>query len=102
MTRVAEDENISRGLILVTLVEVYKDITSIFVLANVEPFGIRLAGIVEGIEISHRVGWEHTFKLCAESIVSHRADTAETLLLAEQEFIHIELAAYQLGQHIGL
>ena len=96
LTRVAKDENIGRSLILITLVEVHKDITSIFVLADVETFGIRLAGIVEGIEISHRVGWEHTFKLCAESIVSHRTDAAEALLLAEQELINIELAAHQL------
>ena len=56
---VAENENVGRSLILITLVEVYNDITSIFVLADVETFGIRLAGIVEGIEICHGVGGEH-------------------------------------------
>ena len=93
---VAENENVGRSLILITLVEVYKDITSIFVLADVETFGIRLAGIVEGIEICHGVGGEHTFKLSTKSIVPHRADAAEALLLAEQELINIELATHQL------
>ena len=93
---VAENENVGRSLILITLVEVYNDITSIFVLADVETFGIRLAGIVEGIEICHGVGGEHTLKLSTESIVPHRADAAEALLLAEQELINIELATHQL------
>ena len=96
LTRVAKNENIGRSLILITLVEVYKDITSIFVLADVETSGIRLAGIVEGIEICYGVGGEHTLKLCTESIVPHRTDAAEALLLTEQELINIELAAHQL------
>ena len=96
LTRVSKNEDIGRSLILITLVEVYKDITSIFVLADVETFGIRLAGIVEGIEICHGVGGEHTLKLSTESIVPHRTDAAEALLLAEQELINIELATHQL------
>ena len=96
LTGISEDEDVGGGLVLITLVKVYKDITSIFVLADVETFGIRLAGIVEGIEICHGVGGEHTLKLITKSIVPHRADAAEALLLAEQELINIELATHQL------
>ena len=99
---VTEDEDVGGGLILVTLVEVHEDIAAVLVPSDIEASGIRFAGIVEGIEISHRVGWEHTFKLCTESIVAHGTDTAEALLLAEQEPVHIELAPHQFGQHVGL
>ena len=102
LTGIAEDKDIGGGLVLVTLVEVHEDVAAILVFSNVEALCVRFAAVIEGIEICHRVGGEHTLKLRSEGIVSHRACAAEALLLAEQESVHIELAPYQFGQHIGL
>ena len=102
LTGVAEDEDVGGGLVLVTLVEVHEDIAAVLVPSDIEALCVRFAGIVEGIKICHRVGRQDSFKLRSEGIVSHRAGAAEALLLAEQESVHIELAPYQFGQHVGL
>ena len=102
LTGVAEYEDIGGGLVLVALVEVDKDIATILVFPNVEAFGIRFTAVIEGIEVCHGVGRQDSLKLRSEGIVAHGTDTAEALLLAEQEPVHIELAPYQFGQHIGL
>ena len=99
---VTENEDVGGGLILVTLVEVHEDIAAVLVPSDIEALCVRFTAVVEGIEICHGVGREHTFKLCSEGIVAHGTDTAEALLLAEQEPVHIELAPYQFGQHVGL
>ena len=46
LTRVAEDEDIRRGLILIALVKVREDVAAVSVLADVEAVGIRLTGII--------------------------------------------------------
>ena len=99
---VTENEDVGGGLILVTLVEVHEDIAAVLVPSDIEALCVRFTAVVEGIEICHGVGRQDSFKLRSEGIVAHGTDTAEALLLAEQESIHIELAAYQLGQHVGL
>ena len=96
LTRVSKNEDIGRSLILITLVEVHEDVAAVLVPPDIEALCVRFAGIVEGIEICHGVGGEHTLKLSTESIVPHRTDAAEALLLAEQELINIELATHQL------
>ena len=102
LTGVAQDQDVGGGLILVPLVEVHQNVAAVFVFANVEALGVQFAGVVEGIEICHAGGGQHPFKLDAEGIVTAGIDTAEALLLAEQELVDIQLAPYQLRQHIGL
>ena len=99
---VAENENVGRGLILIALIEVHKDVAAVFVLSDIETLCVRFAGIIEGVQIRHTGCREDTLELLTESVVSHGAGTAEALLLTKQEPVHIELAPHQLRQHIGL
>ena len=99
---VTENENVGRGLILITLVEVHEDVAAVLIPSDIEALCIRFAAVIEGIEIRHRTCREDTLKLLAEGVVSHGAGTAEALLLTKQEPVHIELAPYQFCQHIGL
>ena len=99
---VAQDEDAGRGLVLISLVKVHQDIGTVLVLADVKPPGIGLAGVVEGVQIGHRAGRQHTLKLWAEHIMAGRHDGEEPLSLAEHEPIHIELGAHQFGEHISL
>ena len=102
LTGVAQDQDVGRGFVLIPLVEVHQNVAAVFVFADVEALGVQLAGVVEGIEIRHAGGRQHSFKLDAEGIVTAGIDTAESLLLAKQELVNIQFASYQLRQHIGL
>ena len=99
---VAQDQDVGGGLVLVPLVEVHQNVAAVFVFADVEAFGVQLARVVEGIEIRHAGGGQHSFKLDAECVVAAGIDAAEALLLTEQELIYIQLAPHQFRQHIGL
>ena len=99
---VAQDQDVGGGLVLVPLVKVHQNVAAVFVFADVEALGIQLAGVVEGIEIRHAGGGQHSFKLDAECVVAAGIDAAEALLLTEQKLIHIQLAPHQFRQHIGL
>lgn len=102
LTGVSKNKNVCRGLILITLIKVYKDVAAVLVPPNIEALCVRFAAVIEGIEIGHRACWEDTLELLAKGVVSHGAGAAEALLLTEQEPVHIELAPHQLCQHIGL
>ena len=99
---VAQDQDVGGSLVLVPLVEVHQNVAAVFVFADVEALGVQLARVVEGIEIRHAGGGQHSFKLDAECVVAAGIDAAEALLLTEQELIYIQLAPHQLRQHIGL
>ncbi len=99
---VAENENVGRGLILVALVEVHKNVAAVFVPSDIETLCVRFAGIIEGVQIRHTGCREDTLELLTKGVVSHRAGAAEALLLTKQEPVHIELAPHQFRQHIGL
>ena len=99
---VTENEDVGRGLILVTLIEVHEDVAAVLVPPDIEALCVRFAGIIEGIKVCHGVGRQDSFKLRSKGIVAHGTGTAEALLLAEQESVHIELAPHQLRQHVGL
>ena len=60
---VAEDQDTARGLVRVALVEVHEDVGAVVILADVKAVAVRLATVVEGIEIGHRRGGEHPLKL---------------------------------------
>ena len=102
LTGIAEDKDIGGGLVLITLVEVHEDVAAVLVPPDIEAPCVRFTAVVEGIEICHGVGRQDSFKLRSEGIVAHGTGTAEALLLAEQESVHIELAPHQFGQHVGL
>ena len=102
LAAVAQDKNIGGGLVAVPAVKVHHDVAAVFVLSNVKAVGICLAGVVEGIEIGHAAGGEYPLKLPAQHITAHRADAAESLLLPQEQLVHIQLAAHQLRQYIRL
>ena len=85
------DQDVGRGLVLVPLVEVHQNVAAVFVFADVEALGVQLARVVEGIEIRHAGGGQHSFKLDAECVVAAGIDAAEALLLTEQELIYIQM-----------
>ena len=102
LSGVAQDQDVGRGLVLVSLVEVHQNVAAVFVFADVEALGVQLAGVVERVQVGHGTGWQHPFKLDSEDVVTTGTHTAEALLLTEQELVHVQLASNQLGEHIGL
>ena len=102
LTGVAKDEDISRGLVLISLIEVYQNVAAVFVFADIEALAVQLAGVVEGIQVRHGACRQYTLELCAEGIVATGTDTSEALLLTKQKSVHIQLGAHQFRQHIGL
>ena len=102
LTAVAQDKDVGRGLIAVPTVKVHHDVAAVLVFSNVKAVGICLAGVIEGIEIGHAAGRQYPLELLAQHIVAHRADAAESLLLPQEQLVHIQLAAHQLRQYIRL
>lgn len=51
---IAQDEDIGVGLVISPAVKVRENIGAELIPAQVEPMGVGLAGIVEGVEIRHR------------------------------------------------
>lgn len=56
LTAVAEDEAAGVRLVVVPLVQIHEDIAAELVPSDVEPMGVRLAGVVERIEIGNQAG----------------------------------------------
>ena len=102
LTAVAQNEDIGRGLIAVPTVKVHHDVAAVLVFPNVKAVGICLAGVIERIEIGHAAGGQYPLELPAQHITAHRADAAESLLLPQEQLVHIQLAAHQLRQYIRL
>ena len=63
LTGVAENKDAAGGFVRVALVEVHEDVRAVVILADVKAVAVRLAAVVEGIEIGHRRGGEHPLKL---------------------------------------
>ena len=99
---VAKNENIGRGFIFVTLVEVHDNIAAVLVLANVEALAVGFATVVEREQICHGAGWQDALVLRTEGVEPDRADRAEACLLAELQLVHIQLRAHEFDLHIRL
>ncbi len=54
LTAVAENEDVGVGLVIGSLVEVHQHVAAELIPPYIEAVGIRLAGVVEGIEVRHR------------------------------------------------
>ena len=94
LTGVAKDEDVGRGLVLISLVEVHHDIGAILILADIEAAGICFAAVVEGIQIGHRACRQHSFELLTEGIVACGVGRDKALLLTKPELVHVELAPH--------
>ena len=102
LTAIAQNEDVGRGLVAVPTVKVHHDVAAVLVFPNVKAVGICLAGVIEGIEIGHAAGGQYPLELPAQHITAHRDDAAESLLLSQEQLVHIQLAAHQLRQYIRL
>gem|GEM_PF-6093168 len=102
LAAVAEDEAAGVRLIVVALVQIHEDVAAKLVPPDVEPMRVRLARIIEGVQVGDRAGGQNALELSAEHIATAGADAQEPLLLTEQESVHVELASYQFRQHVGL
>ena len=98
----AEDEDVCIGLIIGSAVEVYDDVASVLVTSDIKTVGIGLAGVVKRIEIGDGRCGKNSFKLRRETVVSARADGAESFQLSECQSVDGDLLAGQLHCHLGL
>ena len=89
---VAQDQGISRGLVIGPAVQIHDDVRAELVPSDVKPMGIRLAGEVEGIHIGHGAGRQHPFKLRAEHVPAKGHHRQEALLLPQGQQIQRQLS----------
>ena len=70
LTGVAQYQDVGRGFILISLVEIHHDVGPVLILTDVETIGICFAAVVERIEICHGAGREYSLELLSEGIVA--------------------------------
>ena len=102
LSGIAENEDVGAGLVFVALVEVYYDVAAALVLADIKAFPVCLAGVVKREQIRHRTGRQHPFIFRSERIIAARTDTAEALLLAQLQLVHVEFCPRQLHRDLIL
>lgn len=102
LAAVAQDKTAGVGFIVVTLVQIHEDVAAELIPADIKTVGVRLAGIIERIEIGDGAGRQDALELAAEGVVPAGANAEEALLLAKQEPVDVELAPHQLGEDVRL
>ena len=102
LTGIAQDQDVGCGLILRAPVKIHEDIGSILISADIQSLGIGLAGKIEGIQVGHRAGWQHTLELGAKLIAAHRQHGEEAFLLPQSQPIHRDFGTGQFHGNIGL
>ena len=88
LSRVSKDENIGIGLVVRSLIEVYNNIASVFILYNVQSTSIRFSRVAKGIEVCHRRGRQDTLKLLTTVIATGRHNGLKSFLLPKDELVH--------------
>ncbi len=102
LTGVAQDQDVGGGFVLISLVKINQNVAAIFVFCQCKSLWGPACRIVEGIEICHAGGGQHRSNWTPKAFVAAGIDTAEALLLTEQELVNIQFTAHQLRQNIGL
>ena len=96
LTGVAQNKDAGRSFILGSAVQIHNNIGAVTVPANIETFGICLAGVVEGEEICHRSCRQYTLELGGEHIAPGRVDGEKAIPLPQEEPVCSQLAPHQL------
>ena len=100
LAAVAQDEDVGRSLVIGAALQIHNDVRAIPVPANVEAVGVRLAGVVEGVQVGNGLGRKHPLKLGAEGVSARRVGGEEALPLAQEEPVRAQLAPDQLRRHL--
>ena len=100
LAAVAQDEDVGRGLVISAAVQIHDDIGAVPVPANVEAVRVRLAGVIEGVQVGHGLGRKHPLKLGAERVAARRVGGEEALPLAQEKPVRPQLAPDQLRRHL--
>ena len=100
LAAVAQDEDVGCGLVIGAAVQIHDDVGAVPVPANVEAVGVRLAGVVERVQIGNGFGRQHPLKLGAEGVAARRIGGEESLPLAQEEPVRAQLAPDQLRRHL--
>ena len=99
---VAQDQGAAGGLVLPAALQIHDDLTAELVPPDGEPLGVRLAGVVERIEVGGRSGGQDPLILRAEHVAAPGLGGVEALLLAQVEPIYLQAAAGQVRRGLRL
>ena len=100
LAAVAQNQDVGRGLVISAAVQIHDDVGAVPVPANVEAVGIRLAGVVEGVQVGHGLGRQYPLKLGSKGVAARRVGGEEALPLAQEEPVRAQLAPDQLRRHL--
>ena len=99
---VAQNQGAAGGLVLRAALQIHDDLTAELVPPDGETVGVRLAGVVERIEVGGGSGGQDPFILRAEHIAAPGLGGVKPLLLAQVEPVRLQAAAGQVRRGLRL